>query len=186
MFHVAASNTSTLTTSRPLVWSRALLGLVILFLVVDAAMKIAALPIVAEAAMTIGWTVDPGFWRAMGLLLLAITALYAWPRIAVLSAILVTGYLAVQSQRMSGSATRSSATHCSGSIWASPCGSACGCVTLACKAVCRSDDEEAFKPNSTTADDDQPPRSRRSELARLDDEQHASIAWASRAADADD
>jgi hypothetical protein len=82
MFHVAASNTSTLTTSRPLVWTgRALSGLVILFLVVDAAMKIAALPIVAEAAMTIDWTVDPGFWRAMGLLLLAITALYAWPRI---------------------------------------------------------------------------------------------------------
>src|ERR1700730_15632858 len=94
MFHVAASNTSTLTTSRPLVWTgRALSGLVILFLVVDAAMKIAALPIVAETAMTIDWTVDPGFWRAMGLLLLAITALYAWPRTAVLGAILLTGYL---------------------------------------------------------------------------------------------
>ena len=94
MFHVAASNTSTLTTSRPLVWTcRALSGLVILFLVVDAAMKIAALPIVAETAMTIDWTVDPGFWRAMGLLLLAITALYAWPRTAVLGAILMTGYL---------------------------------------------------------------------------------------------
>jgi hypothetical protein len=91
MFHVAASNTSTLTTSRPSVWTgRALSGLVILFLVVDAAMKIAALPIVAETAMTIDWTVDPGFWRAMGLLLLAITALYAWPRIG---AILLTGYL---------------------------------------------------------------------------------------------
>jgi hypothetical protein len=94
MFHVAASNTSTLTTSRPLVWTgRALSGLVILFLVVDAAMKIAALPIVAETAMTIDWTVDLGFWRAMGLLLLAITALYAWPRTAVLGAILLTGYL---------------------------------------------------------------------------------------------
>jgi two-component sensor histidine kinase len=40
--------------------------------------------------------------------------------------------------------------------------------------------------NSTIADDDQPPRSRHSELARLDDEQHASNAWASRAAHADD
>ena len=59
----------------------------------DAAIKIAALPIVSETAMTIGWTVDPGFWRAMGLLLLAITALYAWPRTAVLGAILLTGYL---------------------------------------------------------------------------------------------
>ena len=137
MFHVAASNTSTLTTSRPLVWTgRALSGLVILFLVVDAAMKIAAL------TMTIGWTVDPGFWRAMGLLLLAITALYAWPRTAVLGAILLTGYLG-------GAVATSSATHCSGSIWASPCGSACGCVTLACETVCRSDDEEAFKQPPT-------------------------------------
>jgi DoxX-like family len=94
MFHVAGSNTSTLTASRALVWTgRALSGLVILFLVVDAAMKIVALPIVAETAMTIDWTVDPGFWRAMGLLLLAITALYAWPRTAVFGAILLTGYL---------------------------------------------------------------------------------------------
>ena len=93
MFKVAASNTSTLTTSRSLVWTgRALSGLVILFLVVDAAMKIAALPIVAETAPPIDWTVDPGFWRATGLLLLAITALYAW-RTAVLGAILLTGYL---------------------------------------------------------------------------------------------
>jgi DoxX-like family len=32
-------------------------------------------------------------WQAMGLLLLAITVLYAWPRTAVLGAILLTGYL---------------------------------------------------------------------------------------------
>ena len=88
MFPVAGSNTSTLTASRALVWTgRALSGLVLLFLVVDAAMKIVALPIVAETTMTIDCTVDPGFWRAMGLLLLAITALYAWPRTAVLGAI---------------------------------------------------------------------------------------------------
>jgi len=43
MFHVAASNMSTPSTSRPLVWTgRALSGLVIQFLLVDAAMKIAA------------------------------------------------------------------------------------------------------------------------------------------------
>jgi hypothetical protein len=38
-------------------------------------------------------------------------------------------------------------------------------------------------PNSTTADDDQLPRCRHSELARLDDEQHASIASAYQAAE---
>jgi hypothetical protein len=73
------------------VWvGRALSSLVILFLTMGAAMKIAALPIVAETAPTIGWTADPGFWQEIGLLLLAITALNAWPRTAVLGAVLLT------------------------------------------------------------------------------------------------
>jgi hypothetical protein len=53
----------------------------------------AALPIVSASAAIIGWTADPGHWRAMGLLLFAITALYVSPRTAVLGAILLTGYL---------------------------------------------------------------------------------------------
>lgn len=89
----AASAASRPLSSRSVWGGRALSGLVILFLTLDAAMKIAALPIVAETAPTIGWTGDPGFWQRMGLLLLAITALYAWPRTAVLGAILLTGYL---------------------------------------------------------------------------------------------
>ena len=94
MDYVAAMNASIQSASRPSVWTgRTLSGLVILFLVMDAAMKIAALPIVSETAVTIGWSGDPRFWQAMGLLLLAITALYAWPRTAVLGAILLTGYL---------------------------------------------------------------------------------------------
>jgi hypothetical protein len=94
MSHVATSNASTLSASRWPIWTgRTLSGLVVVFLVMDAGMKIAALPIVSESALMIGWTADPGFWRAMGLLLLAITALYAWPRTAVLGAILLTGYL---------------------------------------------------------------------------------------------
>ena len=94
MSHVATSNASTLSASRWPIWTgRTLSGLVVVFLVMDAGMKIAALPIVSESAVMTGWTADPGFWRAMGLLLLAITALYAWPRTAVLGAILLTGYL---------------------------------------------------------------------------------------------
>ena len=94
MSHLAVSNTSALSASRWSIWTgRALSGLVILFLVIDAGMKIAAVPIVSESAAMIGWIADPGFWRAMGLLLLAITALYAWPRTAVLGAILLTRYL---------------------------------------------------------------------------------------------
>jgi DoxX-like family len=94
MSHIATLNASTLSASRWPIWTgRTLSGLVVVFLVMDAGMKIAALPIVSESAVMIGWTADPGFWRAMGLLLLAITALYAWPRTAVLGAILLTGYL---------------------------------------------------------------------------------------------
>ena len=90
----ASSKASAQSASRRSIWTgRVLSGVVILFLVMDAGMKIAALPIVSESAPRIGWTADPGFWRAMGLLLLAITALYAWPRTAVLGAILLTGYL---------------------------------------------------------------------------------------------
>ena len=94
MSQVATSNASALSASRWAVWTgRALSGLVILFLVMDAGIKIAALSVVTESAVMIGWTGDAGFWRAMGLLLLAITALYAWPRTAVLGAILLTGFL---------------------------------------------------------------------------------------------
>jgi len=94
MSHVATSNASTLSASRWPIWTgRTLSGLVVVFLAMDASMKIVALPIVTEGARTVGWTADPGFWRAMGLLLLAITALYAWPRTAVLGAILLSGYL---------------------------------------------------------------------------------------------
>src|SRR4029077_19850533 len=94
MSQVATSNASALSASRWAVWiGRALSGLVILFLVMDDGMKIAALSVVTASAVMIGWTGDAGFWRAMGLLLLAITALYAWPRTAVLGAILLTGYL---------------------------------------------------------------------------------------------
>jgi len=94
MSHVAASDASTLSASRWPIWTgRTLSSLVVVFLVMDASMKIAALSIVTKSAPTVGWTSDPGFWRAMGLLLLAITALYAWPRTAVLGAILLTGYL---------------------------------------------------------------------------------------------
>jgi DoxX-like family len=94
MSNLVATDAASVSAARWPVWTGgALSGLVILFLLMDASMKIAALTIVSESAVMIGWTGDPGFWRAMGLSLLAITALYAWPRTAVLGAILLTGYL---------------------------------------------------------------------------------------------
>lgn len=70
-----------------------LTGLILFFLLFDAGLKIIGHPAVAETAAALGWPTDAGFWRAIGLLLLACTALYALPRTAILGAILLTGYL---------------------------------------------------------------------------------------------
>lgn len=67
--------------------------LVTLFLVMDAGVKIACLPIVGQTMVPMGWSGDAGFWFWMGLLLLGCTILYAIPRTALLGAILLTGYL---------------------------------------------------------------------------------------------
>jgi hypothetical protein len=72
---------------------RILSGIAIAFLLMDSGMKIAGLPQVTAAAADIGWPTGVLYWRGMGLILLACTALYAWPRTAVLGAILLTGWL---------------------------------------------------------------------------------------------
>ena len=67
-------------------------ALVILFLSMDALMKILALPVVLEAGASIGF---PGasMNRALGVLLLVCTLLYLAPPTSVLGAILITAYL---------------------------------------------------------------------------------------------
>jgi hypothetical protein len=71
----------------------AMSGLVILLLVLDGAMKLAQLPIVAETSAQLGWPSDPASIYLLGGLLLGATLLYAVPRTAVLGAILLTAYL---------------------------------------------------------------------------------------------
>ena len=67
-------------------------GLAILFLVMDAVMKLLALPIVIKSGDALGF---PGadMARTLGIILAVCTALYAFPRTSVLGAILLTGYL---------------------------------------------------------------------------------------------
>ena len=67
-------------------------GLAIAFLLMDATMKLLALPVVLEASAPLGF---PGadMARGLGTVLLICTVLYAVPRTAVLGAILLTGYL---------------------------------------------------------------------------------------------
>ena len=67
-------------------------GLVIAFLLMDAVMKLIAIPQVLQAGEQIGF---PGadMARGLGALLLLCTLLYVFPRTAVLGAVLVTAYL---------------------------------------------------------------------------------------------
>ena len=77
------------------VWAgRVLTGLVALFLLADSGMKL-ALPemMAANTPPNMGWPLDSGTLRMLGVLLLIPTLLYLWPRTALLGAILLTGYL---------------------------------------------------------------------------------------------
>ena len=67
-------------------------SLVIAFLLMDATMKLLALPVVLETQAPLGFA-GAGIARGLGVLLLVCTLLYAAPQTAVLGAILLTGYL---------------------------------------------------------------------------------------------
>ncbi|ODT02968.1 MAG: hypothetical protein ABS58_17160 [Mesorhizobium sp. SCN 65-20] len=78
--------------SNSALWTgRVLSGLVIAFLVFDAAIKLVPLQVVIDTTAALGF--PPELARTLGVLTLACTVLYAWPRTAVLGAILLTGYL---------------------------------------------------------------------------------------------
>jgi hypothetical protein len=67
-------------------------GLAIAFCLMDAIMKLLALPFVLEASDRIGFHGEIVI-RELGVILLACTILYAVPPTAVLGAVLLTGYL---------------------------------------------------------------------------------------------
>jgi hypothetical protein len=63
-------------------------ALPILFLLLDAALKLVKIQPVIDTQAQLGY---PDIARPLGVLILACTLLYAWPRTAVLGAILLTG-----------------------------------------------------------------------------------------------
>ena len=77
------------------VWAgRVLTGLVALFLLADSGMKLVVPEMMAaNTPPNMGWPLDSGTLRMLGVLLLIPTLLYLWPRTALLGAILLTGYL---------------------------------------------------------------------------------------------
>jgi len=80
-------------TSRTAWTGRILSGLVVLFLLLDGGMKLVPLQVVTDTARQLGWPADPATWRALGAVLIGSALLYAYPRTAVLGAILITAYL---------------------------------------------------------------------------------------------
>ena len=67
-------------------------GLAIAFLLMDASMKLLALPVVLQAHEALGFQGE-GTTRLLGAILLGCTLLYAAPQTAALGAIMLTGYL---------------------------------------------------------------------------------------------
>jgi DoxX-like protein len=75
-------------------WSgRVLSGVVILFLLFDAAIKLLPLQVVTETMEKMGYGASDGLARSLGLITIACTVLYAVPQTSILGAILLTGYL---------------------------------------------------------------------------------------------
>jgi hypothetical protein len=78
----------------PRIWTgRILSGLVIAFLLMDGGIKLVPIAPVIDTLQALGFDPTPTLARGLGILLLACTVLYAYPRTAVLGAVLLTGYL---------------------------------------------------------------------------------------------
>ena len=103
--------------SKPALWlGRVLSGLVILFMLFDGAIKLVPWPVVTETMGRIGYGSSESLARALGVITVACTVLYAIPPTSILGAILLTAISAAPWHRMCGSGVRCSATRCSGFI----------------------------------------------------------------------
>jgi hypothetical protein len=88
-----SDSTRTLAPRKVSYWvGWAMSGLVIVFLLVDATVKLLALPAATETGAELGFA-GVGMTRALGVILLVCTVLYIAPRTTVLGAILLTAYL---------------------------------------------------------------------------------------------
>jgi hypothetical protein len=72
---------------------RILSGLVILFLLIDGAIKLVPWPVVTETMDRMGYGSSETLARSLGIITIACTVLYSIPPTSILGAILLTGYL---------------------------------------------------------------------------------------------
>src|SRR6195256_4163168 len=86
--------TETLPASKSARWTgRILSGLVIVFLMIDGAIKLVPWPVVTETMDRMGYGSSESLARTLGIITVACTVLYAIPPTSILGAILLTGYL---------------------------------------------------------------------------------------------
>jgi hypothetical protein len=94
MQHATAAPAMARTTGGGIVWTgRILTGLVVLFLLLDSAMKLLPLQVVIDTTKDLGWPTDPTTLRALGVVLIVSALLYAYRPSSILGAILITAYL---------------------------------------------------------------------------------------------
>jgi len=83
-----------LPASRSARWTgRIMSGLVIVFLMIDGAIKLVPWPIVTETMDRMGYGSSEAMARSLGLITIVCTVLYSIPPTSILGAILLTGYL---------------------------------------------------------------------------------------------
>jgi hypothetical protein len=80
--------------SRTALWTgRVLSGIAVLFLLFDGAIKLVPIQPVTDSLRELGYSASDSFARFLGVVTLLCTALYAWPRTALLGAVLLTGIM---------------------------------------------------------------------------------------------
>ena len=94
MDHAAEASMSAQRLPNASVWiGRAFSGLVIVFFLLDAGIKLPPLQPVVDTMAQLGWPSDPGTARALAVLMIASVLLYAYRPTSVLGAVLITAYL---------------------------------------------------------------------------------------------
>jgi len=81
-------------SSRTALWTgRVLSAIAVLFLIVDGIIKLVPIQPVTDSLRELGYPTSDSFARFLGVVTLVCTALYAWPRTAMLGAVLLTGLM---------------------------------------------------------------------------------------------
>ena len=72
---------------------RVLAAIAVLFLIFDGIIKLVPIQPVTDSLRELGYPTSDSFARFLGIVTLVCTALYAWPRTAMLGAVLLTGLM---------------------------------------------------------------------------------------------